>query len=181
MQTIFKPRYPTSNAGFWFTAVSLALSFGLGALLVIGLMNNNQSNSGQAFNLGGALIVFVVAILLFILLLAVIYHIMKNQPKQVVVEDQQVLVQDARSHPPRLEAEIPFSELTLVRVADIPVEGGLFPASFEGLIFHWQPDAETSAKEYVLSSRNVRNFEELRLLVFARAPQAAQGARTYRL
>lgn len=201
MPKIFKPRYPTANAGFWFSAISLALSYGLGALLVIGLMNNNQSQASGNFNLGGALLVFAAAGLLLAASLAVIYRLMQNRPKQVILEQDRLLVQDVSTRPPRLEADIPFNALTLVRVADVPVEGGFFPASFEGLFFRWEiPPVEVEANppspvgeagpavqapaavhEYTLSSRHVRRFEELRELVFDRTPEAARGAKSYRL
>ncbi len=187
MQKVYKPRYPTRNAGFWFTAVSLFLSYGIGALLVIGLMNNNQTQA-TSFNLGGALLVLAISGLLFVGSLAVVYRIMVNQPKQVVLEEDRLLVLDAKAQPLKLEVEIPFAALTLVRATDVPVEGGLFPASFQGLLLRWQDpvspensEAPPADLQYIISSRNVRDFEDLHSQVFARTPEIARGTRTFRL
>jgi hypothetical protein len=185
MSKIFKPRYPTSNAGFWFTAISLALSYGLGAMLAIGIINNNH---GGSFNLVGALLAVAVAALLLVGTVWWLLGQMHNQPQQVIVERDRLLIQDVKVSPARLEVEIPFAALRLVRVTDVPVEGGIIPTSFQGLIFRWRTSPtpagendEDNIQEYILSSRNVCDFDELLKEVFAHTPEAARGASTYRL
>ncbi len=140
MQKIYKPRYPTRNAGFWFAFVSALLSYGLGALLVIGLLNNNKSTGGT-FDWGGAIIVMVVTLLVLAVTTAVVYWIMRIQPKQIVLDDTRLVVQDLSVKPPVIEADIPLEAVTYVSVADVAVEGGLFPASFRGLLVRWKPEA----------------------------------------
>lgn len=211
MSRVFKPRYPSRNSGFWFAAVSLILSYGLGALLVIGIINNNRTGE---FNLGGALIVLGVTVLAVLGSMVVVYQIMRINPQQVVLEEDRLLIQKVGQIPPQNELEIPFAALTLVRVTDVPVEGGLLPLSFKGILLRWQPPAEVATEEakaplsagevaateleavstaeeaaappqdttrqYVISSRNVCDFDDLFEQVFAAAPKEARGARIFR-
>ncbi len=196
MSKTFKPRYPTRTAPFWFTGVNLLLSYVIGALVVIGLMNNSQN--GAEFNLIGAIIVFLVAGVLLAISLFLLLKILKTHPKQVIIEDDRLLVQDASGQPFKLETEIPFAALTQVHAVDVPVEGSPFKASFEGLAFYWQPNPDpalvtdttnvanpdempkTPEQKYILSSRNVCDFEELRNQIFSHVPKEARTGRNYR-
>ncbi|HEX2915750.1 MAG TPA: hypothetical protein VH186_33620 [Chloroflexia bacterium] len=199
---IYKPRYPTRNPGFWFVVVSLLISYTLLTLFVIGVMNNNREHS---FNWGGALVVMGIALILLAISVLVVYKLLRIQPKQLVLQDDCLRAYDLSEAQPLLEVEIPLDHLTLVTVTDVPVKGGLFPASFKGLLLRWTteeayqtPDSEdilqqdklelskavstleTATFEYVVSSRNLCDFDELFDLIFEIAPPEARGARLFR-
>ena len=183
MVQVFKPRYPTRNAGFWFAFVSAALSYGVAALLVIGLLNNNTA---RTFDVSSALIVIGVTLIALAGTTWLVYRIMSIKPIQIRLEADRLLIEDLSSQPARPEADIPFDRLTWVSVTDVAVEGGLFPASFKGLALRWQPAAssegqeEAEPQEYVISSRNVCDFDELFDRVFNLVPKNIRGARTFR-
>ncbi len=177
MPLIFKPRYPTRNAGFWFVEVSLVLTYGLGALLVIGLLNNNNN---RPFDTTGAIIVFVVTLVILAVTTVVVYRLMRIEPVQLVLDDERLLIQNVKGQSVELAHDIPLEKLTFISVTDVAVEGGLFPASFKGLLLRWLPPEGTETQEYVVSSRNITDFDELFDRIFNIVPKEKRGPKTYR-
>jgi hypothetical protein len=173
MSKVYKPRTPARNAGFWWAVIGAFLSYGTVVMFVIGMLNLGWTAS---------LITIGVTFLIFLATCFYLYKQLKFAPRQVNVEDDRIVIYDASQQPLKVEAEVPFDAIIKVTIADVPVEGGPMPRSYKGVLLRWRaPEAEPAdSQEYVLSSSNVCDFDELFDNIFERAPKAARGAKIFR-
>jgi hypothetical protein len=181
MSKIYKPRTPVRNAGFWWAIIGAFLSYGTVVMFVIGMLNLGWTAS---------LITLGITFVIFLGTCFYLYRQLKFAPRQVNLEDDRIVIYDASQQPLKIEAEVPYDAIVKVTIADVPVEGGPMPRSYKGVLLRWRtPETESEGEtetassdnhEYVLSSSNVCDFDELFDNIFDRAPKTARGAKIFR-
>lgn len=173
MSKVYKARTPVRNAGFWWALIGALLSYGTVVMFIIGMLNLGWTAS---------LITIGVTFVLFLGTCFYLYKQLKFAPRQVNVEDDRIVIYDASQQPLKIEAEVPFDAIVKVTIADVPVEGGPMPRSYKGVLLRWRdPEAELADnQEYVLSSSNVCDFDELFDSIYDRAPKTARGPKIFR-
>lgn len=175
MSKIYKPRTPARNAGFWWALIGAFLSYGTVVMFIIGMLNLGWTAS---------LTTIGVTFVLFLGTCFYLYKQLKFAPRQVNLEDDRIVIYDASQQPLKIEAEVPYDAIIKVTIADVPVEGGPMPRSYKGVMLRWRdPEAESETadnQEYVLSSSNVCDFDELFDNIYDRAPKTARGPKIFR-
>jgi len=174
----FEPRYPNRNAGFIFICISFFFSYVLLALLAIGLANNpGRGEAVQPFNWPFALGAFGVALILFGVSVLVTRRLLQNDPRRVVLNDDRFRVEDPKG---QLLAEIVYNQVLRLDEADTVLTEGQYNARYRGLLVTCQPEnSAEEPREFLLSARNTRDFEELMDELFPRVPESARGQRTF--
>ncbi len=174
-QHAYEPRFPNRNAGFIFIAISLFFTCVTGALLVIGLASNPvRGEQPREFSWSFAIVVFGVALVIFVVGMLISRRLLQNAPRRVVLTQAQFWVEDERGQ--RL-VEIPYEQVTRLDEADTVLTEGQYNARYRGLVVEWQAGEEK--REFLLSARNTRDFEEMMDDLFPRVPEAARGERTF--
>ncbi len=168
MTKIFKERKIWQSAGFNMIAVSLFLSLGLLALLIMGLINNGSKGGGgeTPINWGASLLVMALLFIFWLGQMAVVALLLRNNPQSVRLEEDKMTVDG----PAGREAEIPFANIVLVRKADVPVSYWKYKASFRGLLIRYKDEASQEERDCKLSARDTNNFDELTDRLFVISP-----------
>ncbi len=185
MQKIYGPRYPTSNAGFIFIAISIFFSLLTLAFFVVTIANQHRRGEpgDGTFNWPFLFITVVASFLLFGLSLVGLRKFLQNEPRRVTIDEQGMMVEKVsrRNRPGVVEVEIPFAKLISVDqedkiVASEEAKGGF---RFKGLLVQWQAENSDEPQIYRLSERDIVEFDLLLDDVFTYAPEAARGLRIF--
>jgi hypothetical protein len=185
MKKTFEPRYPTSNAGFIFIAISLFLSLVTVGFFVIVI--GNQHRRGEAgdgtFNWVLAVITVVVGLVLFGAGVAGLRRLLRNEPRRVTLEDDRLLIERVpkRGQAGTVDAIIAYEQLISVNQQDniLANEAARGGARYKGLALEWHAAGQQEPASYYLSERDVVEFDQLMDELFARTPEPARGARIF--
>lgn len=186
MRRVFEPRYPTNNAGFVFVTISIFLS--LTTICFFAIVIANQHRRGEpgdgTFNWPFSLIIIAVGLVLFGLAIFGLRRLLKNEPRRVKLEDDQITIERVprRGQPGTPEIEIPLRQLVTVDQEDSVLAGETAKGGirFKGLMLEWQAEpGGTDKRVFRLSERDVIEFDLLMDEVFAMIPEPARGQRTF--
>ncbi len=174
-QSAYEPRFPNRNAGFIFIGISLFVSYAIFAIIIIGIANNpSKELPNPGFNWAFTFITFGVALGLFAISMLIAERLLRNTPRRIILEAELLKIEDEKG---QVLAQIPYSQILHLDEADTVLSEGQYNARYRGLVVTWQEADQ--AREFLLSARNTRDFEEMMDDLFPRVAEIARGPRTF--